>query len=57
MRIQAMPTFVFMRQGQQIDQVKGADAAAVEHAIQRHLSKDGSGKMETDSVVPGQVTA
>eukprot|EP00730_Choanoeca_flexa_P014429 TRINITY_DN6309_c0_g1_i1.p1 TRINITY_DN6309_c0_g1~~TRINITY_DN6309_c0_g1_i1.p1 ORF type:complete len:291 (+),score=83.13 TRINITY_DN6309_c0_g1_i1:39-911(+) len=54
MRIRSMPTFVFMRNGQQVDTMSGANAAALEDAIKRNLSADGSGKVETDSLVPGQ---
>ena len=46
---------VFLRQGQQVDQLSGANPVALEDAIKRNLSPDGSGSVETDSVVAGQV--
>jgi hypothetical protein len=49
------PTQVFIRQGQQVDQLSGANPVALEDAIKRNLSSDGSGVVETDSIVPGQV--
>lgn len=38
-----MPTFVFLKDGKKVDEVKGADASAIEAAIKRHGDGGGSG--------------
>lgn len=38
-----MPTFIFLKNGSKVDQVRGADPNGVEKAIQQHMSAGGSG--------------
>ncbi|TIA88359.1 hypothetical protein E3P99_02627 [Wallemia hederae] len=48
-RVSAMPTFVFIKGGQVVDTVKGANAAGIEAAIKKHASGSSSfsGKGQT----------
>ncbi|KAJ7638304.1 thioredoxin-domain-containing protein [Roridomyces roridus] len=41
-RVSAMPTFIFLRGSTKIDQVRGADRAALESAVRRHSSGSAS---------------
>ncbi|CAE6448985.1 unnamed protein product [Rhizoctonia solani] len=37
-KISAMPTFIFLKNGKQVDMVRGADPRSLEHAIKKHKS-------------------
>jgi len=41
--VSAMPTFVFLKNGSKIDQVRGANKAALDDALRRHASPSSSG--------------
>lgn len=41
--VSAMPTFIFLKSGSKVDQVRGADPNGVERAIQAHMGPGGSG--------------
>ncbi|CAE6455739.1 unnamed protein product [Rhizoctonia solani] len=37
-KVSAMPTFIFLKNGKQVDMVRGADPRSLEHAIKKHKS-------------------
>jgi len=41
--ISAMPTFIFVKGGNKVDQVRGANKAALEDAVRRHVASSPSG--------------
>ncbi|KAG5647751.1 hypothetical protein DXG03_008474 [Asterophora parasitica] len=41
--VSAMPTFIFLKGGQKVDQVRGANRAALEDAVRRHSGPSSSG--------------
>jgi len=41
-RVTAMPTFIFLKGSNQVDQIRGADKRALEATVVRHASGDGS---------------
>ncbi|KAF8078925.1 thioredoxin-domain-containing protein [Lyophyllum atratum] len=41
--VSAMPTFLFLKGAQKVDQVRGADKAALENAVRRHSGPSSSG--------------
>ncbi|GLB35864.1 putative thioredoxin-domain-containing protein [Lyophyllum shimeji] len=57
--ISAMPTFVFLKGAQKVDQVRGANRAALEDALRRHSASSSSGlSLEKNTVnhATGKVT-
>jgi len=42
--VSAMPTFIFLKGSTKVDQVRGADRAALESAVARHATSSSSGK-------------
>lgn len=41
------PTFIFLKNGSKVDEVKGANASGIEAAIRRHTSGGGEGSVPT----------
>jgi len=50
--VSAMPTFIFIKNGQRIDEMRGANAARLEQLIQKHSSAGGAEEEESDLKLP-----
>jgi thioredoxin-related protein len=50
--VSAMPTFIFIKNGQRIDELRGANAAKLEQLIQKHSGAGGAEEEESDLKLP-----
>lgn len=50
--ISSMPTFVFIKNGQRVDELKGANATKLEQLIQKHSGAGNVEEEESDLKLP-----